>query len=103
MIREFDVAYFMVSVDTLEDNTAFAKKESADFPILSDPSKETARKYGVLADYSKFMLGEVANRWTFYIGPDGKIRDIDRQVNPGNSGTEVVARLKALKAPTRRK
>lgn len=103
MIREFDVAYFMVSVDTLEDNTAFAKKESADFPILADPSKETARKYGVLADYSKFMLGEVANRWTFYIGPDGKIRDIDKQVNPGNSGTEVVARLKALKAPTRRK
>lgn len=103
MIREFDVAYFMVSVDTLEDNTAFAKKESADFPILADPSKETARKYGVLADYSKFMLGEVANRWTFYIGPDGKIRDIDRQVNPGNSGTEVVARLKALKAPARRK
>ena len=103
MIREFDVAYFMVSVDTLEDNTAFAKKESADFPILADPSKETARKYGVLADYSKFMLGEVANRWTFYIGPDGKIRDIDRQVNPGNSGVEVVARLKALKAPARRK
>jgi thioredoxin-dependent peroxiredoxin len=103
MIREFDVAYFMVSVDTLEDNTAFAKKESADFPILADPSKETARKYGVLADYSKFMLGEVANRWTFYIGPDGKILDIDKQVNPGNSGTEVVARLKALKAPARRK
>ena len=103
MIREFDVAYFMVSVDTLEDNTAFAKKESADFPILADPSKETARKYGVLADYSKFMLGEVANRWTFYIGPDGKIRDIDKQVNPGNSGTEVVTRLKALKAPARRK
>ena len=103
MIREFDVAYFMVSVDTLEDNTAFAKKENADFPILADPSKETARKYGVLADYSKFMLGEVANRWTFYIGPDGKIRDIDRQVNPGNSGVEVVARLKALKAPARRK
>jgi thioredoxin-dependent peroxiredoxin len=103
MIREFDVAYFMVSVDTLEDNTAFAKKESADFPILADPSKETARKYGVLADYSKFMLGEVANRWTFYIGPDGKIRDIDKQVNPGNSGTEVVARLRSLKAPARRK
>ena len=103
MIREYDVAYFMISVDTLEDNTGFAKKENADFPILADPSRETARKYGVLADYSKFMLGEVANRWTFYIGPDGTIRDIDKKVNPANSGNDVVAHLKALNAPTRKK
>jgi peroxiredoxin Q/BCP len=103
MIREYDVAYFMISVDTLEDNTAFAKKEDADFPILADPSRETARKYGVLADYSKFMLGEVANRWTFYIGPDGKIRDIDKKVNPANSGVDVVSHLKTLNAPTRKK
>ena len=26
----------MISVDSLEDNTAFAKKEGADFPILAD-------------------------------------------------------------------
>jgi len=99
MIRAFDVAYFMVSVDTLEDNIAFAKKENADFPMLADTSKETAKKYGVLMDMSKFMLGEVAGRQTFYIGPDGKIEDIDRKVNPANSGEEIVARLKALKAP----
>lgn len=92
----------MISVDTLEDNTAFAKKEEADFPILADPAKETARKYGVLADYSKFMLGEVANRWTFYIGPDGKILEIDKKVNPANSGVDVAARLKALNVPARK-
>lgn len=92
----------MISVDTLEDNTAFAKKEEANFPILADPTKETARKYGVLADYSRFKLGEVANRWTFYIGPDGKIVDIDRKVNPANSGAEVAARLKALNVPARK-
>jgi thioredoxin-dependent peroxiredoxin len=46
----------MVSVDTLADNTEFAKKESADFPILADPTKNTAKQYGVLADYSKFNL-----------------------------------------------
>ena len=92
----------MISVDTLEDNTAFAQKEGADFPILADPSKETARKYGVLADYSKFMLGEVANRWTFYIGPDGKILDIDKKVSPATSGADVTAKLKALNAPPRK-
>jgi peroxiredoxin Q/BCP len=102
MIRQFDVAHFMISVDTLEDNTAFAKKENADFPILADPTRETAWKYGVLADFSKFMLGEVANRWTFYIGPDGKILEIDKKVNPGNSGADIVTRLKALNAPARK-
>jgi peroxiredoxin Q/BCP len=99
MIRVFDVAYFMASTDTLEDNTAFAKKENADFPLLADPTRETARKFGVLADFSKFMLGEVATRWTFYIGPDGKITDIDKKVNTANSGADIVARLKALNVP----
>ena len=97
-MRAFDVAYFMISVDTLADNTAFARKESADFPILADPTRAVARKYGVLADYRKFNLGEVANRWTFYISADGKIADIDRKVNFGRSGADIVAHLKALKA-----
>src|SRR5918992_1337350 len=50
-IRKYDVAYFMVSVDPLEGeggSLAFAKSENADFPLLSDPTKETATKYGVL-------------------------------------------------------
>jgi peroxiredoxin Q/BCP len=102
MIRAFDVAYFMISVDTLADNTAFAKKEEADFPILADPTKETAKKYGVLADFSKFNIGEVANRWTFYIGADGKILDIDKKVNPAKSGEELTARLKALNVPAKK-
>jgi peroxiredoxin Q/BCP len=92
----------MISVDTVEDNTAFAKKEDADFPILADPTKDTARKYGVLADFSRFNLGEVANRWTFYIGPDGKILDVDRKVKPGTSGEDLVAHLKALNVPAKK-
>jgi peroxiredoxin Q/BCP len=87
----------MISVDTLEDNTAFAKKESADFPLLADPSKKTANAYGVLRDYGD--MGQLANRWTFYIGPDGKILYIDKKVNPANSGTDAVAKLKELKVP----
>jgi thioredoxin-dependent peroxiredoxin len=92
----------MISTDTIEDNTAFAKKESADFPLLADPTKETAKKYGVLSDYSKFNLGELASRWTFYIGPDGKIAFIDKQVNPAKSGEVIAAKLKELNVPPAR-
>ena len=90
MIREYDVTYFMASVDTLEDNTAFAKKESADFPMLADPTKETAKKYGVLSERG------FASRWTFYIDKDGRIAYIDKSVKPASSAQDMAARLGEL-------
>ena len=41
-IRQYDVAYFMASVDAVDGekgNKAFAESEKADFPILSDPDE----------------------------------------------------------------
>jgi len=90
MLRQFDVKYFMISVDTLEDNTKFAEMHEADFPILANPEKDVARAYGVLG-----RLG-FANRWTFYIGPDGRILDIDKAVKTATSGEDMVAKLTAL-------
>ncbi len=89
----------MISVDKLEDNTAFAKQENADFPILADPTQKTANAYGVLRDFGGNKL---ANRWTFYIGPDGKILAIDKAVKPATSGEALVMELKELKVPPRK-
>jgi len=80
----------MISVDTLEDNTRFAKEHEADYPILSDVTKEIANKYGVL------MAAGFANRWTCYIAPDGKLLAIDKQVKPATSGEDMVAKLGEL-------
>ena len=80
----------MASVDTIEDNTGFAKKESADFPILSDPTKDAAKRYGVLSERG------FANRWTFYIGTDGRIAYIDKSVKTATAGQDVAARLQEL-------
>ena len=71
-------------------NKAFAKSLELDYPILSDPSKETAKAYGVLSERG------FANRWTFYIGKDGKILSIDDKVKAGAHGADVVAKLKEL-------
>ena len=90
VIRGFDVAYFMISVDKPEENKAFAEKEHADFPLLSDPSKEVATNYGVLG-----VVG-LPRRWTFYIGADGKILDIDKSVSAGRAGADLANQLKAL-------
>lgn len=78
LIRAYDVTYFMASVDANDGergNAAFAAEHDADFPILSDPTKETARAYGVLSERG------FANRWTFYIDKDGIVRYIDKDVN----------------------
>jgi peroxiredoxin Q/BCP len=96
-IRKFDVAYFMVSVDPLEGeggNLAFAKSEGADFPLLSDASKETATKYGVL------NARGMANRWTFYIDRNGRISHIDKAVRPATSAEDMIAKLGELKVAT---
>ena len=85
----------MISVDTLEDNTRFAKEHEADYPILSDVSKEIATKYGVLGPSG------LARRWTFYIGSDGKILHIDNAVKPASSGPDMVAKLGELNIPKR--
>ncbi len=87
LIRKYNAAYFMASVDSLADNKGFAEKEKADFPLLSDPSKETAQKYGVL------NARGVANRWTFYIGKDGKILAVDKAVKPATSAEDMAAKL----------
>lgn len=81
----------MASVDTPEDNKGFAEKEHADYPILSDPEKDVARSYGVLTPD-----GAYAKRWTFYIGPDGRILDIDKKVSVRTAGADTVAKLEAL-------
>ena len=85
----------MVSVDTPEDNTAFAEKEHADFPILSDPDKTVANAYGVIPP-NRPPDRQFASRWTFYIDGNGKIAAIDKEVKPATAGEAVVAKLTEL-------
>ena len=104
-IKKYDVSYFMASVDPLEKNMEFAKattvklgdtevsKKEADFPLLSDPTKETAKAYGVLNERG------TASRWTFYIDKTGKISYIEKTVKPDTSAEDMIAKLSELKVP----
>ena len=111
-IRKFDVAYFMASVDPIEKNAEFAKatsvtlngragqtvvdKKEADFPLLSDPDKSVATKYGVLNTERG-----VANRWTFYIDKSGRIAAIDKAVRPATSAEDMLTKLTEIKVASR--
>ena len=89
-LRPLGVAYFTASVDTPEDNKKFAEKLDLDYPILSDPTKSVAQAYGVVSERG------FANRWTYYIGKDGTIKEIDKKINVATAGTDVAAKVKAL-------
>jgi peroxiredoxin Q/BCP len=80
-------------VDAPDVNKKFAESVDADYPILSDPEKTVATAYGVLSPSGR------ARRWTFYIGGDGKILFIDKQVRPATAGEDLVRKLEELGVP----
>jgi peroxiredoxin Q/BCP len=88
----------MASVDPLEGekgNIAFAEAYDADFPMLSDPTKQTAEAYGVLNPRG------TASRWTFYIDKTGRISAIDKQVRAETSAEDMITKLAELKVAPR--
>jgi peroxiredoxin Q/BCP len=89
-LRGFTVRYFGASVDPPASNRNFARSMGIDYPILSDPGGTVARAYGVLG------ASGFARRWTFYIGADGCILDIDKHVRAALHGEDVAARLGGL-------
>jgi peroxiredoxin Q/BCP len=82
------VRYFGASVDTPETNARFAESIGAAYPILSDATRDVARAYGVLG------ASGYASRWTFYIGADGRILDVDKNVSAATHGRDIVAKVK---------
>ena len=95
-INAFEVAWFMVSLDSPERNAEFARSLSGNFPVVSDPSKLTAEAYGVLGSG-----GSAARRWTFYIDSEGIIRKVDRDVRPETAGADLARTLAELGFPRR--
>ncbi len=85
------MAYFAASTDTAQKDKEFAESLGADYPILADPDKTAAEPYGVLMP----VVG-MAKRWTFYIGKDGKVAFIDKEVKPDTAGADVAAKLGEL-------
>ncbi len=81
-----------VSVDDVESHRAWAAElGGVAFPLLSDPTREATRAYGVLneADGRAF-------RATFIVGPDGRIAYF--VVSPMNVGRSVDETLRVLEA-----
>ncbi|MDE0960634.1 MAG: redoxin domain-containing protein [Planctomycetota bacterium] len=89
-ILEFKVNMFVIVCDNLEKSKKFAAKLAMPFPVLSDDDRTAAKKFGVDRAFG------LSRRHTFFFGPEGKLRAIDKKVEVSRHGTDVAARLQAL-------
>jgi peroxiredoxin Q/BCP len=89
-LRRRRVQVFAASVDAPETNREFAESLGLDYPILSDPSTEVARAYGVLGPAG------YAHRWTFVIGAGCRILEIDKNVTAASHGADIASKLTSL-------
>lgn len=85
-----------ISVDDSASHKEFAKKHGLPFTLLADPTKATAKEYGVLKTYMGVM--EMARRDTFIIDPQGRIARHYESVDPAENSKQTLADLKALQA-----
>ena len=94
-LAELGATVLGVSVDDVKSHAEFAEKYHVPFPLLSDASKEVARRYGVLTSKLGFTF---ARRDTFLIDPSGKIAKHYENVDPEKNVGQVLADLAALQA-----
>jgi peroxiredoxin Q/BCP len=92
--REAGAVILGVSVDDIESHKKFAEKHGLPFTLLADPTKATAKAYGVLKSY----LGafELAKRDTFLIDPEGRIVKHYADVDPKGHSKIVLDDIKAM-------
>ena len=87
-LNEMGIACFAASLDKPEVSRAFAEWTGAGLPILSDENGEVARAYGAFDEERG-----TASRWTLFIGSDGRILFVDREVSPTSHGGDILARV----------
>jgi thioredoxin-dependent peroxiredoxin len=88
-----------VSGDTVEEQTAFKKRYSLNFPLLADTEFQVIEAYDarrMKSFFGKSFLGIV--RSTFWIGPDGKIRKIWPRVDVKGHADEALAAIRESEA-----
>ena len=94
--RKIGATIVGISVQDVASHKEFAEEHSLPFTILADPTKETAKDYGVLVK----MMGmfELAQRDTFIIDPEGRIAKHFVKVDPKGHSDLVLKELAALQA-----
>jgi peroxiredoxin Q/BCP len=80
-----------VSADSKDVQARFMEKFGVEFPMIADPEKHVIDAYGARA-----ILGIVAKRSTFLVGPDGRIAHVWPKVSVEGHAQDVVETIRGL-------
>lgn len=92
-LRQTGADVFGVSADSVASQKAFHDKHKLTFTLLADADGSVIKAYG-----TKMPIITMSHRWTFIIGPDLKIRAIEKDVDPALDAKKVTAKIQQLKA-----
>jgi len=85
-----DASLFAISIDTVEAQKKFVEEYKIPYLHLSDPKKDTCKKYAGL------NIAGLAKRSTFIIDKQGIVKKIFRDINVEQHGQEIADFLKQL-------
>ncbi|HAH05902.1 MAG TPA: peroxiredoxin [Elusimicrobia bacterium] len=91
-IGKLGAEVFGISKDSVKNQKKFVEKHKLTFTLLADPDGKILSAYG-----AKGMLGW-AKRWTFILGPDLKVRWVEKDVDPALDAEKVAEALRKLQA-----
>jgi peroxiredoxin Q/BCP len=86
---------FGISADDVKSQAAFKKNHQLNFTLIADPDEDVIKLYG-----AKMPLLPMSKRWTFILGPDLKVRSIEKDVDPAVDAlktAELIGKLKTVK------
>jgi len=92
-IRAEGAEVYGISADTVDAQAAFHGEHHLGFTLLADPDGTVINAYG-----AKTPLVTMAKRWTFIIGPDLTIRQVERDVDPALDAQRVATEIAKLKS-----
>ena len=96
-LKKKGVVVLGVSGDSLASHDKFKAKYKLNFPLLSDPDKVVAKKYGAWGEkvlYGKKSVGMI--RSTFVIDGDGVVRKVFPRVRVDGHAEKVLEAVAAL-------
>ena len=94
-IRSQGAEVFGVSADSVDALKKFKENHNLNFTLLADPELDAIKLYG-----TKMPLLNMSKRWTFIIGPDLKVRSIEKDVDPLLDAKRIAEMLKKLQTQT---
>lgn len=88
-LNNYNVEFFAIACEPAQNAKKFSETYEFEFPVLCDTNGETCKKFGA-------MNGQTPAPYVYYIGNDGTILFIDKNVKADTFGEDMLNRIREL-------